>query len=379
MLKISPQILGMGAFGQVYEGSWYGCRVAVKIIDMNRSPSHKRCAEAEAETLSQVAHPHIVSLMSHKASGSRKGLYYIVLEPLENGSLKRLIYDSDKPLSQVFCESITKDIVSGLECLHSKGFVHRDIKPSNILLTSDNKAKIADFGLSLSIDNAKNNKNYGTPRYLSPQIAEQIISLSKLKEPQSIDQPFCFTPFDDVWALGITVVEMLDQKIPYSTLEDFEFQRLWVCIVNGPNPIPSHASSFLASIIKQCLQRDSTKRASAKELAVLFEAESTAELETKLVVPLEVESTAGLEIKLTVPLEAESTVELETKLVSPTGLKNYSGNAYGWLENRVCHTHNNVQLIKQEPNSMQRHSFWSKANQEPIFRCRNQSKQSFTL
>lgn len=239
--------LGVGVFSQVYQGTYQQRSVAIKIIDCQSKNYNIKSVQQESKILSQLKHDHIVKFFGSYWTEEK---IYIVLELLEKGTLSALIY-SEEPLSMPLCESLAEDIMAGLGCIHSSGFLHRDIKPDNILISQHNRAKITDFGFAIPTAEATTLSDLaGTARYISPKLATYcLVRGGRYDQDES----------DDIWALGITLLEMLHRTPPYEMCMG-TLRELWQNIVDEKHdPIPSNATRFLAAVIAGCLQTESLK------------------------------------------------------------------------------------------------------------------------
>lgn len=150
------RLLGAGGMGTVYEAEAVGSnhRVAVKLLSsrLASSPTSVERFKQEGRLASQLTHPRCVFVLAADAEGGRP---YIVMELMPGKTLKDLI-DQQGPLPEV--EAITRilDVIDGLAEAHRLGMIHRDIKPSNCFLTTDNRVKVGDFGLSKSLVGTRN-------------------------------------------------------------------------------------------------------------------------------------------------------------------------------------------------------------------------------
>ncbi|KAG2493750.1 hypothetical protein HYH03_007972 [Edaphochlamys debaryana] len=177
------RVLGMGAFGKVYEGLYRGERVAVKVLTGLLGPGLPsqlcledavKSLEREVEVLGRVSHPNVVRLLAACVTPPRMGL---VLELMET-SLSRLMYNTRPPHAPLLpvdeVLTIATHVAAGLAYLHPT-IVHRDLKPANVLIsgygTPQLVAKLADFGLSRFrlTALATLNPEAGTAAYLAPE------------------------------------------------------------------------------------------------------------------------------------------------------------------------------------------------------------------
>ena len=177
-----------------------------------------------------------------------KGIPYLVLPYCKNGSSEQLI--GKKQTDEEIWKFIS-DVASGLAKLHSNQpqIIHQDIKPANILIDNNNNFTITDFGISSSTKGTHSSyydeENSGTLAYMAPERFSE--------DPQP-------SPESDIWAFGATLCEILTGNVPFG--EDGG---------KGQNEnIPMYTLSGLPSSIKNliqaCLQKDSKKRPTAKQI-----------------------------------------------------------------------------------------------------------------
>ncbi|KAJ4814272.1 Leucine-rich repeat protein kinase family protein [Rhynchospora pubera] len=161
--------IGTGGFGSVYLGVLEnGTQVAVKMHSHSSSQGVKEFL-AEAQNLTRVHHKNLVSLLGYSMDGDCMALVY---EYMQEGTLQDKLRVNGRPLSwkerlRVACES-----AQGLHKACNPPLIHRDVKTDNILLNTNLKAKIADFGLSRAFNNASSHVStavVGTPGYLDPE------------------------------------------------------------------------------------------------------------------------------------------------------------------------------------------------------------------
>jgi len=162
--------------------------------------------------------------------------YLIIMEYCEKGELFNYIIKNNK-LSEEETSFFFYQIVNGLEYLHSKGIIHRDLKPENLLLTSDYKLKIIDFGLSNFFDG----KNLlitpcGSPCYASPE----MVSGKKYNGF-----------FSDIWALGIVLFAMICGYLPFEDKDnDVLFEKIKKCDLVFPDYLSSLIKDLIIKILK---------------------------------------------------------------------------------------------------------------------------------
>ncbi|KAH0664221.1 hypothetical protein KY284_029152 [Solanum tuberosum] len=195
--------LGQGSFSVVslastsnalFRGVTLPSLIALKSCNFSASQSFKE----EVEILRMFKHsPYIIHCFGADVSFENNvNLYNLLLEYASGGSLADRLQDCNS-LPEVEVKKHTKNVLLGLSCIHNNGIIHCDIKPGNILLVDmDKTAKIADFGLSVTLEQGMNQKQgviRGTERYMAP---ESVINTE-------------YTPQVDIWALGCTVYELI--------------------------------------------------------------------------------------------------------------------------------------------------------------------------
>ncbi|KAL1544404.1 mitogen-activated protein kinase kinase kinase [Salvia divinorum] len=242
--------LGSGSFGTVYEGfTDDGLFFAVKEVSLLDQGSQGQQSiyqlEQEISLLKQFQHENIVRYLG---TDKDNGKLYIFLELVTKGSLAKLYEKYQLRDSQV--SSYTRQILSGLNYLHSRDVVHRDIKCANILVDVSGSVKLADFGLAKAtkLNDIKSCK--GTPYWMAPEVVNQ--------------RNHGYGRAADIWSLGCTVLEMLTGQIPYSHLEGM--QALFRIGRGELPPIPNTLSRDAQDFILKCLQVNPDNRSTAAQL-----------------------------------------------------------------------------------------------------------------
>ncbi|MDR1612732.1 MAG: serine/threonine protein kinase [Planctomycetota bacterium] len=196
-------LLGKGAMGVVYLAEQINMRrkVAFKILDprFSADPSYIERFEMEARAVAKLNHQNIVQVYDF---GKEQGMYFIVNEFVDNGSVQDLI-DRNKALSPEQAIEFAIQVAKGLVVANEASIVHRDIKPDNLMLTNDNAIKIADFGLAkaMSADAAVTHSGLimGTPFYMSPEQAKGLPMDSR----------------SDIYSLGVSLYYMVIGDVPF--------------------------------------------------------------------------------------------------------------------------------------------------------------------
>jgi tRNA A-37 threonylcarbamoyl transferase component Bud32 len=228
--------LGQGGSAQVYlaEDQALGREVAVKILDQEaaRDQNIRKRFVKEARALAQLAHPNICAVFD---VGEVDGLPFIVMEKLEI-SLKALI-EREGALEIGDSLRIATEVASGLAAAHSRGIVHCDMKPANVLFDKEGRAKIADFGIARTPQDAHDTPQlFATALYVAPERVEG-------KQP---------TPATDLYGLGLILYEMLVGKPPFTSSNPTVLLRDHV--VRPPIP-PSHLRPSLPQEIDEVVTK----------------------------------------------------------------------------------------------------------------------------
>ncbi len=268
--------IGRGGMGVVYKARQLALNrlVAIKLLPDADQAGQTTIARffAEAQSVADVRHPHVVEVYDFGEVSIRKSNYsedtaeyikvpYLVMELLDGGAYGEGRFPSDtRDPRQV--ASVLAKVSRGLAVAHRLGIVHRDIKPGNILFTRSGDPKIVDFGLAkralstLTLSVAV----MGTPYYMSP---EQAKGKSKLVGPTT-----------DVWALGVILYESLAGCLPFDA--ENHYSLMHQIITEEPERPRIHNAELpieLEAIILKCLAKNPEKRyANAAELADALEA-----------------------------------------------------------------------------------------------------------
>ncbi len=243
--------VGRGGMGSVWlcRDEVLGRLVAVKQVGHLPGESAPDLARAmrEARSSAPLNHPNVVSIYDAIEEGDH---IWLVMEYVPGRTLAQLM-SQDGRLTPERAASIGAQVADGLAAAHDRGTVHRDVKPGNILVTEDDSAKIADFGISRTTGDptlTQSGLMSGTPAYFSPQLARG-------EEP---------TPADDVWAMGATLYAAVEGRPPYP--EQRNAIAMLSQIVSDTPPHPEHAG-FLSDPIRRMLDPDPTSRWSMADVA----------------------------------------------------------------------------------------------------------------
>jgi eukaryotic-like serine/threonine-protein kinase len=259
--------IGAGGMGVVYRGVdvRLGRPVALKVLQPEAlsDPQRRRRFEREARAASALNHPGIVTVYE---VGSEGDVDFIAMELVEGQTLRELLGTGSLKPKQA--ARLAAEVASALAAAHEKGIVHRDLKPENVIVTTDGRAKILDFGLAGTVPEAAAGSQVttavtrpgtvlGSAGYMAP---EQV-------RGQQADAR------SDVFALGAVLYEMLTGERAFRGATRVETMN---AVLNAEPAQLDGASVALPPGLKQvvgkCLRKAPGERyASAREVAVALE------------------------------------------------------------------------------------------------------------
>jgi serine/threonine-protein kinase len=195
--------LGSGGMSTVYlaRDTTLDRQVAVKVLhrEMSEQEDQLQRFRQEARAVAKLSHPNVVAVID---AGEDGGHPYIVFEYVEGETLKQRInrvgaLDAQEALAYAI------EIARGLTVAHARNMVHRDIKPQNVLIDSEGRAKLTDFGISRQLEQdgmTATGRVLGTTDYVAP---EQAMG-------HGVD------PRSDIYSLGVVLYEMLVGQVPFT-------------------------------------------------------------------------------------------------------------------------------------------------------------------
>jgi len=262
-------VVGAGGMGEVYRGTdtILERSVAIKFLTRN-TPGYSAPERllSEARSASALSHPNVCTIYEVSESDGRP---CIVMEFIDGQPLSAIIPPGvGLPIDATV--SYGMQIADALAHAHEAGVIHRDLKTANVIVSSQQRLKVLDFGLAVqemangvddetsTVDECRSGSEPGTPgtlRYLAPEVLR-----GERADRQS-----------DIWALGAVLYEMAAGRRPFNGRTPHEISA--AILTQSPEPLPSEVPSGLRSIIRTCLTRDRARRYhSASEVRAALEA-----------------------------------------------------------------------------------------------------------
>ncbi|KAF1318949.1 Tkl protein kinase, partial [Globisporangium splendens] len=194
-----------GSFGAVYHGKMNGAVVVVKCMLSVGDDGARQQFLKEVQVWSRLRHPHVLLFLG----ACHIGQLFFVCDYAKNGTLPAFL---KKGNNQQFTWEKLHEVALGLQYLHDRHIIHGDLKGNNLLVATDGRAKVADFGLSLIVASSKTLKpvELGAPRWRAPEVLKG----------ESISMP------SDIYAFGMCIVEAVSGENPWgNALPDAAVRR----------------------------------------------------------------------------------------------------------------------------------------------------------
>eukprot|EP00252_Welwitschia_mirabilis_P020642 TRINITY_DN5098_c0_g1_i1.p1 TRINITY_DN5098_c0_g1~~TRINITY_DN5098_c0_g1_i1.p1 ORF type:complete len:845 (-),score=180.37 TRINITY_DN5098_c0_g1_i1:386-2920(-) len=243
--------LGKGSYGAVYKARDLRTSelVAIKMISLSEGEEGYDEIRGEIEMLKQCNHSNVVRYLG---SYQNEDYLWIVMEYCGGGSVADLMNITDEPLEECQIAYICREALKGLSYLHSIFKVHRDIKGGNILLTEQGEVKLGDFGVAAQLTRTMSKRNtfIGTPHWMAPEVIQESRYDGKV----------------DVWALGVSAIEMAEGLPPRS---DVHPMRVLFMISSEPAPMLEDKEKWslvFHDFVAKCLTKEPQKRPTATEM-----------------------------------------------------------------------------------------------------------------
>jgi serine/threonine protein kinase len=250
--------IARGGMGVVYKARQTSLNrtVALKMILSGQwaTPDARQRFRQEAEAAANLQHPNIVGI--HEV-GEHDGQQFFSMDFVDGRSLAELVRTG--PLSTERAAACVKSIAEAVHFAHQRGILHRDLKPQNVLVDSDDRPHITDFGLAKRVADdsglTRTGDVLGSPSYMSPE--------------QASSQREDLGPTSDIYSLGAILYELLTGRAPFTGTTTWET----LCQVIQSPPVPPRKLNpsvprDLETICLKCLEKSPAQRfASAQDLA----------------------------------------------------------------------------------------------------------------
>ncbi|WP_425423373.1 Stk1 family PASTA domain-containing Ser/Thr kinase [Shimazuella kribbensis] len=220
--------------------------VAIKVLSESLSNDQEfvRRFDREAQAAASLSHPNIVNVYDVGQDGY---IHYIVMELVEGPTLKQMILERGT-LTTAEAGDIAAQICDGLQHAHDNQIVHRDIKPHNILIGTNGRAKVTDFGIARAASSStitQTGSVMGSVHYFSPEQARGGQIGSKA----------------DIYSLGVVLYEMLTGELPFDgdSAISIALKHLQEPVID-PRELNDKVPESMVNIVMRALEKDPEMR-----------------------------------------------------------------------------------------------------------------------
>ena len=228
--------IGKGGFGEVWKvvHKKTNKTYVIKVIDKKSIKNQNLVSQMnrEIEIMYQVHHPHLMQLINHFEDDDK---FFMIMPFAARGQLYTLLRRQVR-FDQRTAAQYMRETIAAVKYLHEHKIIHRDIKPENLLLDSNYRVMLSDFGWSNFKEDEDTRKTYcGTPEYLAPEMVK------KLPHDYNID----------IWSLGVLLFEFLAGYAPFTGTNQNElFNNIKRLKINWPVDFPPLAKNLVTRILK---------------------------------------------------------------------------------------------------------------------------------
>ncbi|WP_072474582.1 serine/threonine-protein kinase [Amycolatopsis australiensis] len=246
-------VLGSGSMGTVWSAydEFLHRQVAVKEmkvppgIPASQADELRERTLREARAIAVLSHPNVIILHDVAREDDQP---FVVMELLPSRSLAHILRDHG-PLTVEQAAAVGIAVASALEAAHAAGITHRDVKPGNVLVASDGRIKLTDFGIARNVSEATMTRTgimLGSPAYIAPEVASGG----------------AVTPAADLWGLGATLFAAVEGAPPYDA--DGDPLETVGKVVNGKVPEPKDGP--LADVITALMKKEPGERITLRDV-----------------------------------------------------------------------------------------------------------------
>ncbi len=262
--------LGEGGMGVVYRAhdERLDREVALKILPASSfsDPTARARLLREARSAASLNHPHICTIYE---VGEADGQAYIAMELVEGEALSARLAGGALPTEQVLRYGL--QLAEALGHAHERGLVHRDLKSANVVITTEGRAKVLDFGLAKRL--SENEMDVVTRSQASLTAPGALVGTLAYMAPEQLrGQPA--DARSDIWALGLVLYEMAAGSRPFRGQTGYELSS--AILDHRPAPLAGKAPLGLRAVIERCLEKEPARRYQrAGEVRAALEATQT--------------------------------------------------------------------------------------------------------
>jgi len=241
-------VIGKGAFGEVYKGDYFGTEVAVKKLSYMEEDD-ELYFQREVSALKSIRHPNIVTFMGAAYQGTD---LFIVTEYVSRGALRGVLKNPEVPLSWQVRGRIALDIACAMAYLHKKNIIFRDLKSKNVLIDQNYRAKMCDFGFARLNDKreARAMTLCGTDDWMAPEV---IMGME-------------YNDKADVFSYGIVLLEIITRKKVSSSLQRSAMDGFELDVAKTRALLPEDCPTVFSDLAFDTCSYEPSKRPSFKDI-----------------------------------------------------------------------------------------------------------------
>ncbi|MBD3853187.1 MAG: protein kinase [Acidobacteria bacterium] len=250
--------LGAGGMGEVWraEDTKLGRQVALKVLpeEFADDPQRLDRFEREARAVASLNHPHIVTIYSVEDAG---GIRFLTMELVDGRTLDGMIPENGFDIESFF--DLATPLAEAMSAAHDKSVIHRDLKPSNVMVDSDGRVKVMDFGLAKLQDAGDSSDSSELPTQALTGIG-MVVGTVPYMSPEQIEGKIV-DHRTDVFSLGVLLYEMATGERPFQgesspALMSSILKDVPTPLLETRADLPRH----LGRVIGRCLEKDRRDR-----------------------------------------------------------------------------------------------------------------------